>query len=164
MKQRLSCNTSMFEMKYLFSVLLSGEGFLSKHLERCVWLVFHRRDKWTCQTRFFPLGSSLTHWKKGHNRLQHLKNNLPGFFLNGTWSWPRGWRSDISSCPGVDSGSTRGVDVWLSLSNLLHCPNCNSQNNLWRNTWSIPNDPTGCWFLFCLKLGQDGQDREKGWV
>ena len=116
------------------------------------------------QTRSFPLGSSLTHWKKGHNRLQHLKNNLPGFFLNGTWSWPRGWRSDISSCPGVDGGSTRGVDIWLSLSNLLHCPNRNSRNNLWRNTWSIPNDPTGCRFLFCLKLGQDGQDREKGWV
>ena len=31
------------------------------------------------QTRFFPRGSSSTHWKKGHNRLEHLKNNLPGF-------------------------------------------------------------------------------------
>ena len=113
---------------------------------------------------WFPLGSSSTHWKKGHNRLQHLKNNLPGFFLNGTWSWPKGWRSDISSCPGVDGSSTRGVDVWLSLSNLPHCLNRNSRNNLWRDTWSTPSDPTGCRFLLFLKLGQDGRDREKGWV
>ena len=32
------------------------------------------------QTRFFPRGSSSTHWKKGHIHLEHLKNNLPGFF------------------------------------------------------------------------------------
>ena len=31
------------------------------------------------QNRFFPRGSSSTYWKKGHNRLEHLKNNLPGF-------------------------------------------------------------------------------------
>ena len=31
------------------------------------------------QARFFPRGSSSNHWKKGHNRLEHLKNNPPGF-------------------------------------------------------------------------------------
>ena len=31
-----------------FSLLLSGEGFLSKHLVRNVWLVFRQRDKSTC--------------------------------------------------------------------------------------------------------------------
>ena len=32
------------------------------------------------QVRFFPQGSRSAHWKKGHRRLKHLKNNLPGFF------------------------------------------------------------------------------------
>ena len=48
------------------SLLLSREGFLSKHLERCVWLVFRQRDKWTCllltRLGFFPWG---LHWSTG---------------------------------------------------------------------------------------------------
>ena len=47
---------------------------------------------------------------------------------------------------------------------MLRCLNRNSRNNLWRDTRSIPNDPTGCRFLLSLKFRQDGQDRDKGWV
>ena len=80
---------------------------------------------------FYPLSCSLTRWKKWHNHLEHLKSNLPGvFFLNGTWSWPRCWRSDILSCPEVIGRRTRGVDIWLSLGNVTRCLNRNKQNSL----------------------------------
>ena len=150
-----------------FSWHLSREGFLSMHLERCVWLLFRQRDKWTClllaKLGFFLQGLHRPIWRKDTIAWNSWRITSRGFFLNGTWSWPRRCSSNISSCLKVVGGNTHNVDVWLSLSNLLHCVNRNSRSNLWRDTWSIPNDPTGCRCLFSLKLGQDGQGREKGW-
>ena len=150
-----------------FSWHLSREGFLPTHLERCVWLVFRQRDKWTCllltRLGFVPWGLDPPTERKDTITCSIWRIISRGFCLNGTWSWPKGCSSGISSCLGVDDGNTHGVGVWLSLGNWLHPVNRRIQNNLWRDTWSIPNDPTGCQCLFSLKLGQDGQGREKGW-
>ena len=112
---------------------------------------------------FFPWGLHSPTGRKDTFACSTWRTISRDFFLNGTWSWPKGCSSGISFCLGVNGGNTRGVGVWLNLRNWLHLVNRRIQNNLWWGTWSIPNDPTGCRCLFSLKLGQDGQGREKGW-
>ena len=154
-------------LSMVFRTPLWGE-FLSSHLERCVWRFYHQRDKWTClllaKLGFFLQGLHRPIWRKDTIAWNSWRITSRGFFLNGTWSWPRRCSSNISSCLKVVGGNTHNVDVWLSLSNWLRLVNRWAQNNPWRDPCAIPNDPTRCRFLLSLKLGQDEQDMEKGCV
>ena len=151
-----------------FPLHLFGGGFLLAHLERCVWPVCHRRGRWTCLLRaklgFFLGGLHPPTGRKGIFAWNTWRIISRGFFLNGTWSWLKRCSSDISSCLGVVGSNTDEVDVWRSLSNGLHLVNRRTQNNPWRDTCGIPNDPIGCRFLFFLKLDRDERSMEKGWL
>ena len=146
--------------------LFVGE-FLSTHLEGCVWLPSRQRDRWTCLllTRLGSVPGDLDPptGRKDTFVCSTWRIISRGFFLYGTWSGLEGCSNGISLCLGLVCNRTRGVDVWLNLGNLLRCLHRRIRNNLWRDTWSIPNDPIGCRFLLSLELGQDEQGRIEWW-
>ena len=111
---------------------------LSLDLQRCAWRFFRHGDRRSCLllTRFgfCPRGLDPPTERKDTVGWSTWRITSRGFFLYGTWSWPKGCNSDISSYLALYDGSTRGVVVGLSLSNRLHFAHHRRRNNLWWDT------------------------------
>lgn len=83
-----------------------------------------------------------------------------GFFLNGICLWLKYFCSSILFFLGEVGSRSCGVDVWLSLGNILYCLYCIYEIIF---DCCVFNVFIECWFFFFWKFNLGGWGRNKRW-